>query len=73
MPTKDTTHLRLRIEARLLQRLEKAREKTGRTLTGEIVDRIERTFAKDDTIEAIKTSAAPAFRGGAKGGNADAA
>jgi uncharacterized coiled-coil DUF342 family protein len=46
-----TPHLRLRIEPQLLGRLEKAREKAGRTLTGEIVHRLELTFRRDDLIE----------------------
>jgi hypothetical protein len=46
-----TPHLRLRIEPQLLGRLEKAREKAGRTLTGEIVHRLELTFRRDDHIE----------------------
>jgi hypothetical protein len=45
---KDTPHLRVRIEPKLLARLEKAREKSGRTLTGEIVHRIEQTFRKEE-------------------------
>jgi hypothetical protein len=58
MPTKDETpHLRLRIEPRLLTRLEKAREKSGRTLTGEISHRLEESFWKDDT-EAVAIKAA---------------
>jgi hypothetical protein len=46
-----TPHLRLRIDPRLLARLEKSREKAGRTLTGEIVHRLEQSFLKDDTLE----------------------
>jgi hypothetical protein len=41
-------HLRVRIEPRLLARLEKAREKSGRTLTGEIVSRLEQSFRRED-------------------------
>jgi hypothetical protein len=48
---KETTHLRVRIESALLARLEKAREKTGRTLTGEIVHRIEQTFRKEEAAD----------------------
>jgi hypothetical protein len=48
---KETTHLRVRIESALLARLEKARENTRRTLTGEIVHRIEQTFRKEDDAE----------------------
>jgi hypothetical protein len=48
---KETTHLRVRIESALLARLEKVREKTGRTLTGEIVHRIEQTFRKEEDAD----------------------
>ena len=52
-----TPHLRLRIEPRLLTRLEKAREKSRRTLTGEIVDRLEQSFRKEDDADlAIKVA-----------------
>jgi hypothetical protein len=54
MPRKqETPHLRVRIEPRLLARLEKAREKSGRTLTGEIVSRLESSFRRDDHEELI--------------------
>lgn len=45
---KDTPHLRLRIEPSILARLEKSAEKNGRTLTGEIVDRLDASFKRDD-------------------------
>jgi hypothetical protein len=48
-----TPHLRVRIEPRLLARLEKAREKRGRTLTGEIVHRLEESFQREDQQELI--------------------
>jgi hypothetical protein len=48
---KETQHLRVRIEPTLLARLEKAREKSGRTLTGEIVHRIEQTFRKNEDVD----------------------
>jgi hypothetical protein len=44
----ETPHLRVRIEPRLLARLEKAREMNGRTLTGEIVQRLEESFRRRD-------------------------
>jgi hypothetical protein len=44
----ETPHLRVRIEPRLLARLEKAREMNGRTLTGEIVQRLEESFRRED-------------------------
>src|SRR5262245_2633204 len=43
-----TPHLRIRIEPALLARLEKSRKERGRTLTGEIVDRVEGSFRKED-------------------------
>jgi hypothetical protein len=43
-----TPHLRVRIEPRLLARLEKARELNRRTLTGEIVERLEESFRRED-------------------------
>jgi len=51
---KDTSHLRVRIEPKLLARLEKSREKNGRTLTGEIVERLEHSFHKDDMNDLMK-------------------
>ena len=54
MPRKqETPHLRVRIEPRLLARLEKAREKSGSTLTGEIVSRLESSFRRDDREKLI--------------------
>jgi hypothetical protein len=54
---KDTPHLRLRIEPSLLARLEKSAEKNGRTLTGEIVDRIEGSFKRDDMQALVEATA----------------
>jgi hypothetical protein len=54
---KQTPHLRIRIEPGLLARLERSREKNGRTLTGEIVHRLEQTFIKDDTDELLARQA----------------
>jgi Arc-like DNA binding domain len=48
--TKDTPHLRLRVDPSLLARLEKAAEKNGRTLTGEINHRLGQSFTKDDLM-----------------------
>jgi hypothetical protein len=50
---KETPHLRVRIEPRLLERLEKAREKGGRTLTGEIVSRLEQSFRRQDEVQLL--------------------
>jgi hypothetical protein len=46
-----TPHLRIRIEPELLARLEKSRTTNNRTLTGEIVHRIEQTFRKSDDAD----------------------
>jgi len=54
MAPKDTPHLRVRIEPKLLARLEKSRQKSGNTLTGEIVERLEESFRRDDTKEHLK-------------------
>jgi hypothetical protein len=54
---KETPHLRLRIEPSLLARLEKSAEKNGRTLTGEIVDRLDASFKRDDTQGYIDATA----------------
>jgi hypothetical protein len=45
---KDISHLRLRIDPARLARLEKYAEKNGRTLTGEIIHRLDESFKKDD-------------------------
>jgi hypothetical protein len=45
---KETPHLRLRVEPSLLARLERSAEKNERTLTGEIVHRLEGSFKRDD-------------------------
>lgn len=47
---KDTPHLRLRVDPSLLGRLEKAAEKNGRTLTGEINQRLAESFKKDELL-----------------------
>jgi len=51
---KQPTHLRVRVDPKLLSRLERAREANGNTLTGEIVDRLEASYAKDERIEELK-------------------
>jgi hypothetical protein len=54
MAAKDhTPHLRVRIDPKLLERLEKSRAKNGRTLTGEIVERLEESFRRDDSAAQI--------------------
>jgi hypothetical protein len=54
---KDTPHLRLRIEPSLLARLEKSADKNGRTLTGEIVDRLDGSFRREDMQAIIEATA----------------
>lgn len=64
MPKKtarEMSHLRVRIEPKLLAKLEKSREKNGHTLTGEIVARLELSFEKEDRIALVR-SAFSAFR-----------
>jgi hypothetical protein len=56
--TDDTANLRLRVEPELLAKLEKAREKNGRTLSGEIVHRVEASFARDQTRQSALQYAA---------------
>jgi hypothetical protein len=51
---KERPHLRLRIEPELLARLEKARAKEGRTLTGEIVHRLEQSFVHGDLQQTLQ-------------------
>jgi Arc-like DNA binding domain len=43
----ETPHLRLRVGPEMLAKLEKARERNGRTLTGEIIHRLELSFARE--------------------------
>jgi hypothetical protein len=54
---KDTTHLRLRIDPARLAKLEKAAEKSGRTLTGEITHRLDESFKKEDMIATLEAFA----------------
>ncbi|RZN35509.1 hypothetical protein [Bradyrhizobium sp. Leo121] len=49
-PPKETPHLRVRIDPKLLAKLEKSREKNDHTLTGEIVARLEQSFQTDERI-----------------------
>jgi hypothetical protein len=51
---KQLPHLRIRIEPKLLNRLEKSREKGGNTLTGEIVARLEQSFETEDRMAVFK-------------------
>jgi hypothetical protein len=53
-PLKEAPHLRVRIDPKLLAKLEKSREKNGRTLTGEIVDRLEQSFQADERMAIFK-------------------
>jgi hypothetical protein len=66
MPKKrkqSTPHLRIRIEPELLARLEKSRKTQGRTLTGEIVHRIEQSFRKSDDADLAAETFRAAFGG----------
>jgi TraY domain len=50
-------HLRIRIDEELRQRLEAARQASERTLTGEIVFRLKRSFDKEDQAELVQSAA----------------
>jgi hypothetical protein len=60
--SKEAPHLRVRIEPRLLARLEKARERTGRTMTGEIVERLWQSFQREDQQELAVQAATTALQ-----------
>ena len=49
--SKEAPHLRVRLKPRLIARLEKAREKTRRTMTGEIEWRLDQSFQREDEQE----------------------
>ena len=51
---KQPPHLRVRIDPKLIARLEKAREANGNTLTGEIVSRLEESFAGEDKMALLR-------------------
>lgn len=46
--------IRIRLDPKLVARLEKAREKNGATLTGEIAERLEESFRVDPEKETLK-------------------
>jgi Arc-like DNA binding domain len=52
--TKDTSHLRVRIDPIRLAKLEKAAERNHRTLTGEIVHRLDQSFKSDDLTDVLE-------------------
>jgi septal ring factor EnvC (AmiA/AmiB activator) len=55
---KQAPHLRVRIEPKLIARLEKAREANGNTLTGEIVSRLEASFFLEVRMASFKEAQA---------------
>src|SRR5262245_23491548 len=59
MPRKPklAPHLRIRLDAELLERVEKSRRANHRTLTGEIAHRLERSFESEDTAATIRAAA----------------
>src|SRR5262249_41214493 len=63
---KATPHLRIRIEPELLARLENSRRAQGRTLTGEIVHRIEQSFRRSEDAD-LAGSTFPGGFGGPTG------
>jgi hypothetical protein len=54
---KETPHLRLRIEPSLLARIQKSADKNERTLTGEVVDRLEASFKREEMQAYIDATA----------------
>lgn len=71
--TKETTHLRVRIDPIRIAKLEKAAEKNGLTLTGEIIRRLDESFERDKlsaTLEGlpdrIAAKVAAMFKGNEK-------
>jgi hypothetical protein len=53
----DAPHLRLRLKGALLRRLEQAARRNGRPMNAEIVERLERSFAKENIDRVIKNTA----------------
>lgn len=51
---KDTSHLRLRIDPIRLAKLENQAEKNGRTLTGEIIHRLDESFKRDKLVDVLE-------------------
>lgn len=62
MAEKDQEHLRIRLGARLLKRIDAAREKSGRTRTDEIEFRIEESFRRIDLQEVVGIATRVAVR-----------
>jgi predicted nuclease with TOPRIM domain len=54
--TKQQPLLRIRLDPKLVARLEGAREANGNTLTGEIVMRLEETFRRDEKVAEMAAS-----------------
>jgi hypothetical protein len=53
--TKETSHLRVRIDPIRIARLESAAVRNGRTLTGEIVHRLDESFRRLDVAANVET------------------
>jgi Arc-like DNA binding domain len=47
--TTETVHLKLRFREALRRRIEQAARRNEQSMNAEIIDRLERSFAKDDT------------------------
>ena len=57
----DTVHLRLRFDERLRRRLEREADQNRRSMNAEIIDRLEKSFAKQDQqklLDAVATTSA---------------
>ena len=50
-------HLRIRLDAELLARVEKSRQANNRTLTGEIAHRLEESFRRENLRQVIEDTA----------------
>ncbi|MBR1328818.1 hypothetical protein [Bradyrhizobium ottawaense] len=57
MAEKDQEHLRIRLGAKLLKRIDAAREKSGRTRTDEIEARLIESFTRLEMQEVAKIAA----------------
>src|SRR5262245_16786194 len=47
-------HLRVRIDGKLLRQIEKAALQNDQSVNSEVVDRLERSFAKEEALQAAK-------------------
>jgi len=50
---RNTSHLRVRIDPIRLAKLERHAERNGRTLTGEIIHRLDESFKRNDLADVL--------------------